>query len=150
MATRPWRHFTANLSVSGSTFSESFPAYSMTVLDLGRASSGTAGPTITKAAAASPSPVTGKTTVLSVGATDPSGNAGLSYAWATMGTPPAPVVFSANGTIAAQSTTATFSRSRFLHVSGDRVGPSRLYRHEQRDDHGESIAKRRSRSRHPR
>ena len=53
-------NFTANLTVNGSTFSYSFPAYSMTVLDLGKASSGTAGPTITKAAAATPSPVTGK------------------------------------------------------------------------------------------
>ena len=41
-------NFTANLTVSGSTFSYSFPAYSMTVLDLGKASSGTAGPTITQ------------------------------------------------------------------------------------------------------
>ena len=57
--------------MSGSTFSYSFPAYSMTVLDLGKAPSGTSGPTITKAAAATPSPVTGKTTALSVSATDP-------------------------------------------------------------------------------
>jgi alpha-L-arabinofuranosidase len=102
-------NFTANLTVNGSTFSYSFPAYSMTVLDLGRAPSGTAGPTITKAASASPSPVTGKTTVLSVTATDPSGNAGLIYTWATTGTPPAAVTFSANGSNAASSTTATFS-----------------------------------------
>ena len=33
-------NFTANLTVNGSTFSYSFPAYSMTVLDLGKASSG--------------------------------------------------------------------------------------------------------------
>ena len=104
-------NFTANLTVSGSTFSYSFPAYSMTVLDLGRASSGTAGPTITKAAAAAPSPVTGTTTVLSVTATDPSGNSGLTYTWAAMGTPPAPVTYSANGTNAAQSVTATFSKA---------------------------------------
>jgi alpha-L-arabinofuranosidase len=104
-------NFTANLAVTGSAFSYSFPAYSMTVLDLGKASSGTAGPTITKAAAATPSPVTGKATVLSVTATDPSGSAGLAYTWTTTGTPPAPVSFSANGNNAAQSTTATFSRA---------------------------------------
>jgi alpha-L-arabinofuranosidase len=104
-------NFSANLTVNGSAFSYSFPAYSMTVLDLGRATSGTAGPTITKAASATPSPDTGTTTVLSVTATDPSGNSGLTYTWSTTGTPPAPVTFSANGTNAAQSVTATFSQS---------------------------------------
>ena len=104
-------NFTANLAVSGSTFNYSFPAYSMTVLDLGRASSGTAGPTITKVAAAAPSPVTGTTTVLSVTATDPSGNSALTYTWAAMGTPPAPITYSAIGTNAAQSVTATFSKA---------------------------------------
>ncbi len=87
-------NFVANLTVNGSTFTYSFPAYSMTVLDLGKASSGTAGPTITHAASASPSPVTGKTTTLSVSATDPAGNSGLTYSWAATGTPPAPVTSS--------------------------------------------------------
>ncbi len=104
-------NFTASLTVNGSTFSYSFPAYSMTVLDLGRAPSGTAGPTITKAASASPSPVTGKTTVLSVTATDPSGTTGLIYTWTTTGTPPAAVAYSTNGTNTASSTTATFSKA---------------------------------------
>ncbi len=101
--------FTANLGVSGSTVSYSFPAYSMTVLDLGRASTGGSGPTITQAAAASPSPVDGTSTVLSVSASDLSGASGLAYTWAVMGTPPAPVTFNANGTNAAQSVTATFA-----------------------------------------
>ena len=104
-------NFTATLTVNGSTFSYSFPAYSMTVLVLGKASSGTAGPTITQAASATPSPVTGKTTVLSVSATDPSGTSGLTYTWITTGTPPAAVTFSANGTNAAQSVTATFTEA---------------------------------------
>jgi alpha-L-arabinofuranosidase len=104
-------NFTANLTVNGSTFSYSFPAYSMTVLDLGKASSGTAGPTITKVASASPSPVTGTTTVLSVTATDPSGDTGLTYTWSSIGAPPAPVKFSANGTNAAQNATATFTKA---------------------------------------
>jgi alpha-L-arabinofuranosidase len=104
-------NFTADLTVSGSTFSYSFPAYSMTVLDLGRAASGTAGPTITKAATAAPSPVTGMTTVLSVTATDPSGNAGLTYTWLATGTPPAPVTYSANSSNSAGSVTATFSKA---------------------------------------
>ena len=97
--------------MNGSTFSYSFPAYSMTVLDIGKASSGTAGPTITKAASATPSPVTGTTTVLSVTATDPSGDSGLIYTWSATGTPPAAVTFSTNGTNAAQNATATFSKA---------------------------------------
>ncbi len=103
--------FTATLGVSGSSFSYSFPAYSMTVLDLGRAASGNSGPTITQAAAASPSPVTGATTALTVTATDPSGSSGLTYTWSTTGSPPAAVGFNANGTNAARSVVATFSHA---------------------------------------
>jgi hypothetical protein len=102
-------NFTTSLAVSGSTFSSSFPAYSMTVLLLSKASSGSAGPTITHVASATPSPVTGKTTVLSVTATDPAGASGLTYTWTTLGTTPAAVTYSANGTNAAQSVTATFA-----------------------------------------
>ena len=72
-------NFTADLTVNGSTFSDTFPAYSMTVLDLSNASLGNSGPTISHAATAAPSPVTQKTTVLSVTATDPSGTSGLTY-----------------------------------------------------------------------
>ena len=137
-AHRRWRISRPSLSVNGSTFSYSFPAYSMTVLDLGKASSGTAGPTITKAAAATPSPVTGKTTALSVAATDPAGNAGLTFTWATTGTPPAPVAFSANGTNAAANTTATFSKAGSYTLPGDRLRPGRLRCDQQRDGDGES------------
>jgi hypothetical protein len=103
--------FTAGLNVSGSTFSDSFPAYSMTVLDLGKVVSVVSGPSITQAAAASPSPVEGKSTVLSVSATDLAGASSLTYTWTTVGSSPAPVSFSANGTNAAQSVTATFSKA---------------------------------------
>jgi hypothetical protein len=82
----------------------------MTVLVLSKASSGS-GPVITQPASATPSPVTGKTTVLTVTATDPSGTSGLIYNWTTTGTPPAAVSFSANGTNAAQTVTATFSKA---------------------------------------
>ncbi len=101
-------NFTTTLTVNGSTFSYTFPAYSMSVLILGKASSGTSGPVITRAASATPNPVTGTTANLTVSASDPSGNSGLIYTWTTTGTPPAPVTFSANGTNAAQSSTATF------------------------------------------
>ena len=44
----PWPTSTHRLVVSGSTFSYSFPAYSMTVLDLGKVVSIASGPTITQ------------------------------------------------------------------------------------------------------
>ncbi len=117
--------FTATLGVSGSSFSYAFPAYSMTVLDLGRAlSNGGGGPTITQAASASPSPVMGVSTTLSVGATDPSGTSGLTYTWATTGTPPAPVHFSVDGTNAAHSVVATFSKAGTYTFQVDVSDPS--------------------------
>ena len=66
-------------------------------------------PTVATAASASPSPVTGTTTNLSVLGADANGESTLTYTWATTGTPPAPVTFSANGTNAAKNTTATFT-----------------------------------------
>ncbi len=54
---------------------------------------------------------TSTTANLSVLATDSSGAASLTYSWATVGTPPAGVTFSSNGTNAAQNTTATFSKA---------------------------------------
>jgi hypothetical protein len=68
-------------------------------------------PTIATAAAASPSPATGTTTVLSVLGADDAGEANLVYTWATTGTPPAAVAFSANGTNAAKASTATFTKA---------------------------------------
>ena len=68
-------------------------------------------PTIATPAAAAPSPVTGTTTTLSVLGADDGGEGNLTYTWATTGTPPAPVKFSANGTNAAKNTTATFTKA---------------------------------------
>jgi hypothetical protein len=70
-----------------------------------------AGPTIATPAAASPNPVTGSTTALSVLGADDGGEVNLTYTWATAGTPPAAVSFSANGTNAAKATTATFTKA---------------------------------------
>jgi len=70
-----------------------------------------AAPTIATPAAASPSPVTGSTTVLSVLGADDAGEANLTYTWATTGSPPASVTFGANGTNAAKSSTATFTKA---------------------------------------
>ncbi len=66
-------------------------------------------PTVATAASASPNPVTGTTTTLTVLGADDNGEANLTYTWATVGTPPAPVTFSVNGTNAAKTTVATFT-----------------------------------------
>ena len=42
---------------------------------------------------------------------DNGGESGLTYAWAVIGAPPAPVTFSTNGTNAAKNTTATFTEA---------------------------------------
>ena len=59
------------------------------------------------AASATPNPVTGTTTAVSVLGADAGGESGLTYTWAATG--PAPVTFSANGTNAAKNATATFT-----------------------------------------
>lgn len=102
-------NFSATLALSGSNFSYTFPSYSMTVLDLTPAAAGNQPPTVATPASASPSPVTGTTTNLSVLGADDGGESNLTYTWSTTGTPPAPVTFSANGTNAAKNTTATFA-----------------------------------------
>ena len=68
-------------------------------------------PTVATAAAATPSPVTGTTTALSVLGADGAGEAGLTYHWATTGTPPAVVTFSANNSNAAKTSTVTFTKA---------------------------------------
>jgi hypothetical protein len=67
-------------------------------------------PTIVTPASATPNPVTGMSTNLSVQATDAGGAASLTYSWAVTSAPAgaAAPTFSANGTNAAQNTTATF------------------------------------------
>ena len=68
-------------------------------------------PTIATPASATPNPVTGTTTNLSVLGAGGGGESTLSYTWATIGTPPAPVTFTANGTNASKNTTATFTKA---------------------------------------
>jgi hypothetical protein len=72
---------------------------------------GNAAPTVATPAAASPSPVIAKTTTLSALGADDGGEAALTYTWTVLGSPPAPVTFSANGSNAAKSTTATFTKN---------------------------------------
>src|SRR5205814_900242 len=69
-----------------------------------------AAPAVASPASASPDPVAATTTTLSVLGADDGGESNLTYTWATIGTPPAAVTFSANGTNAARDTTATFSK----------------------------------------
>ncbi|MDB5324839.1 MAG: hypothetical protein JWM57_408, partial [Phycisphaerales bacterium] len=66
-------------------------------------------PTIAIAASASPNPVTGVSTALSVLGADDNGESNLIYTWSLVGTPPAAVSYSVNGTNAAKSTLVTFT-----------------------------------------
>src|SRR5204862_32931 len=68
-------------------------------------------PTIATAAAANPNPVSGSAATLSVLGADDGGESNLTYTWATTGSPPAAVAFSANGTNAAKTSTATFTKT---------------------------------------
>src|SRR5262249_52383561 len=71
---------------------------------------GNQAPTVANAAAATPNPVTGTTTNLSVLGADDGGEANLRYTW-TLSSGPAPVSFSVNDSNAAKNTTATFSKA---------------------------------------
>jgi alpha-L-arabinofuranosidase len=95
----------AAFTVSNGSFSYTFPDYSVTVMDLKPA------PTlsVSQAAAANPNPVTGVSTDLSAAATENGSGTGLIYTWSAAG--PAAVLFSANGTNAASSDTATFAQA---------------------------------------
>jgi subtilisin-like proprotein convertase family protein len=68
--------------------------------------SSTPPPSVTQAASASPNPVTGKTTTLSVTATAPN-NDPMTFTWSLF-SGPAAVSYSVNGTASASSTIATF------------------------------------------
>ena len=92
-----------------------------------------AAPTVATAAAATPATVTGTTTALSVLGADDAGESNLSYTWATTGTPPAAVNFSANGSNAAKNTTATFTKAGQLHLPGHDHRRRRTVNHEQRE-----------------
>lgn len=69
---------------------------------------GTGAPTITTPASATPNPVTGTTTRLSVRATDDAGEAGLEYRW-NLTSGPASVTYSANNSNAAKNSDVTFT-----------------------------------------
>jgi hypothetical protein len=95
-----------SVSGVGTTFSEVFPSYSMSVVIL---SAPVVVPTIATPASATPNPVNGTQTSVSVLGADVAGASALTYTWSATG--PAPVNFSPNGTNAAQNSTATFTKS---------------------------------------
>jgi len=92
-------------------FAYTLPAYSVTTLRIVGLTSINQPPTVITPATAAQSPVTGTSTNLSVLGGDDAGETRLTYTWSVVGTPPAPVSFSANGTNAAKNTTATFAAS---------------------------------------
>jgi autotransporter-associated beta strand protein len=66
-------------------------------------------PSVAMPASASPSYITGTNTTLHVLGNEAVGEPKLTYTWTTIGTPPAPVTFSDNGTNTAKNATATFT-----------------------------------------
>jgi len=68
-------------------------------------------PTVAISAAADPNPAAGLVSALSVLGADDGGESNLIYTWAVIGTPPAPVSFSRNGSNAAKNSTATFTKA---------------------------------------
>ncbi len=87
------------------------------------------GPTIATPASANPSPATGTTTALSVLGADDAGEAGLTYTWSLTSVPAGASnpTFSVNGSNAAKSTVATFSKAGiygFLVTVADADGGS--------------------------
>jgi hypothetical protein len=89
--------------------SQVFDGHTVAVM-LNNPSSSNLPPTLAAGPTAAPSPVTGKTTTLSVLGADDGGESNLKYTWATTVAPPGAVAFSVNGTNSAKNTTVTFSK----------------------------------------
>jgi hypothetical protein len=77
------------------------------------APTGSSGPGVATTAGATPNPVAGTTTNLSVLGSDPAGESTLTYAWSVLSEPAGAVAptYSVNGTNAAKNTTATFHQA---------------------------------------
>lgn len=93
------------------SFSYTLPAFSVTTLRIVGLTNINGAPTVASPATASQNPVTGTTVNLSVLGADDGGESLLKYTWSAVGTPPAPVTFSANSTNAAKNVIATFGAS---------------------------------------
>ncbi len=103
------RIFAAGLSANGANGSggDAAAATTLNVTVNGVGGGGTA-PSVANAAAASPSTVTAKSTNLTVQGNDDNGEPALTYTWSATG--PAEVAFAPNGSNAAKSSVATFSK----------------------------------------
>lgn len=101
----------ASTPITGGALTATVPAQSITLFVVPPANTSNQPPTIATPAAANPGAVTGTSTNLTVLGADDKGESALTYTWAATGTPPAAVTFSANGTNAAKSTTATFTKA---------------------------------------
>jgi hypothetical protein len=99
---------TYNLFVSAAGIS------SATAVPLTIGGGGNTAPTVVNAALATPNPVAGTNTALSVLGADDEGEAALKYTWSATG--PAPVTFSANGTNGAKNSTANFTKAGSYNV----------------------------------
>jgi hypothetical protein len=86
-------------------------------------------PTVARAAAAAPSPVTGKTVQLSVLGADDAGESKLKYAWTTTSMPSGAQApsFSANSTNAAKNTTVTFKTAGAYVFTATIIDANKLY-----------------------
>jgi hypothetical protein len=69
------------------------------------------GPVVKNHPAVPADPVFATTTTATTLAASTAGEASVTYTWSTVGTPPAPVAWSVNGTNAAKDVTATFTRA---------------------------------------
>ncbi|MGA2061522.1 MAG: LamG-like jellyroll fold domain-containing protein [Thermoguttaceae bacterium] len=100
-----------NLVPIGGQISLTIPASSFVTITGTYGAPDPAAPTVATSAVATPSTVTGTTANLTALGADQAGESNLTYSWYAIGTPPAAVTFSANGTNAAKSTIATFSKA---------------------------------------
>ncbi|MGA2497835.1 MAG: glycoside hydrolase family 44 protein, partial [Tepidisphaeraceae bacterium] len=89
-------------------FTYAMPGSSVTTIRIVSPGGQSSAPTVATAAQASPSSVTGVSTNLSVLGADANGASNLTYTWIAT-TAPGLVIFSVNGTNAAQDTVATFT-----------------------------------------
>jgi len=100
------------------------PIANLVIRDLVGTSSSIQPPTI--ASAAKVVSQTATSANLQVLGADAAGESSLTYTWTAIGSPPAPVSFSANGTNAAKNTTATFSKTGSYTLQVTVTDPSGL------------------------
>ena len=111
----------ADLTPSGGQISLTIPASSFVTITGTYGTPNPVAPTVATPAAATPSTVTGTTTNLTVLGDDQAGESNLTYTWSTIGTPPASVTFSVNGSLngtnAAKNAIATFHKAGTYSLS---------------------------------